>query len=193
VTLPRQWQRQLLALVKRGGALEREYFRSVELTYAHPDDVVSGEGTRGYGGRFVKPGVRAVYGSADEHTAIHESAARKARLARRAGISVTDYPRITYVIAVRLSLHIDLTVVDTGVAAVLTACLDTGDLSASQEVGEFCREQGVQGILYPSAIPAFSGTNLVVFRDVAPQPEIVLVNRDQIIGELRRLAGRLQS
>lgn len=57
----------------------------------------------------------------------------------------------------------------------------------------FWRERGVQGILYPSAVPGLSGTNLVVFRDVAPEPEIVLVNREGIIEELRRLSGRLRS
>lgn len=99
MTLPRQWQKHALALLERAGPLEREYFRSVEVSYAHPDDVVSGEGTRLYGGRFVRPGVRAVYGSADEHTAIREVAARKERLAGASGIPMTDYPRITYVVA----------------------------------------------------------------------------------------------
>ena len=54
MTLPRQWQRHALALVEQASPLEGEFFRSVELAYAHPDDVVSGEGTRSYGGRFVR-------------------------------------------------------------------------------------------------------------------------------------------
>ncbi|MDO8678043.1 MAG: hypothetical protein Q7R30_05705 [Acidobacteriota bacterium] len=46
MTLPRQWQKHALALVEQASPLEGEFFRSVELAYAHPDDVVSGEGTR---------------------------------------------------------------------------------------------------------------------------------------------------
>lgn len=189
MTLPRQWQKNALALLDRGGPLEREYFRSVELSYAHPDAVISGEGTRLYGGRFVRPGVRAVYGSADEHTAIREATARRERLAGASGIPMTDYPTITYVIALKLAIQIDLTVNDRDTEAVLPACLDR-EMADSQEVGEFWRKHGVQGILYPSAVPGLSGTNVVVFRDVVPQPEIVLVNRERIIEELRRLSGR---
>lgn len=188
MTLPRPWQKHTLALLERGGPLEREYFRSVELSYAHPDDVISGEGTRLYGGRFVKPGICAVYGSADEHSAIREAAARKERLAGASGIPMTNYPRITYVIAVKLAVHIDLTLGDNEAKAILPACLD-GDLADSQEVGELWREHGAQGILYPSAVPGLTGTNVVVFRDVAPEPEIVLVNRERIIEEFRRLSG----
>jgi hypothetical protein len=110
VTLPRQWQRHALALVEQASPLEGEFFRSVELAYAHPDDVVSGEGTRSYGGRFVRPGLRAVYGSVDEETAFRESAARMNRLAGRGGARVVGYPRITYVIGVKAASHVALPV-----------------------------------------------------------------------------------
>lgn len=92
-------------------------------------------------------------------------------------------------IAMNVVVHIDLTVTDDETEAVLPACLDR-ELADSQEVGEFWREHGVQGILYPSAVPGLNSTNVVVFRDVVPPPEIVLVNREQIIEELRRLSGR---
>jgi RES domain-containing protein len=112
----------------RGGACQSretlggEYFRSVELSYGHPDDVVSGEGARLYGGRFVKPGVRAVFGSADELTAVHEVTARRRRLVGRLETRLADYPRITYVIAIRLAIGIDLTLMDSEVDALLPAC-----------------------------------------------------------------------
>ena len=124
MTLPRDWQKHVLALVQRAAALEGEYFRSVELTHAYPDDVISGEGTRLHGGRFVKPGVRAVYGSAEEPTAVRESAARRDRLAGRVALPMISYPRITYVIAMKLAHHVDLTTADGDVASVLPACLD---------------------------------------------------------------------
>jgi hypothetical protein len=41
-------------------------------------------------------------------------------------------------------------------------------------------------------VPGLAGTNIVVFRDAAPHPAVVLVNRERIIDELRRLSSRLQ-
>jgi len=190
VTLPPQWEKDALGLVEQAAPLEGQFFRSVELAYGHPDDVISGEGTRLYGGRFVKPGTRAVYGSADEETAFRESAARLSRLAGRGGARFTAYPRITYVIAVRVATLVDLTVARVP-RALLTPCLDPNDVTASQEIGEFLRSQGAQAIMFPSATPGFTGHNLLVFRDATPPPEIALVNRDEILRELRRLAERL--
>jgi RES domain-containing protein len=192
VTLPRQWQKHALALVEQASPLEGEFFRSVELAYAHPDDVVSGEGTRSYGGRFVRPGLRAVYGSVDEETAFRESAARVKRLAGRGGARVVSYPRITYVIAVKIAAHVALTEARADAAAILPACLEPNDLTASQEVGEFFQKLNIQAVVFPSAIPGFSGRSLVVFRDVIHPPSVVLVNRERIIEELRRLAHRVQ-
>ena len=109
-----------------------------------------------------------------------------------AGVSaarMTEYPRITYAIAVKLAMYIHLTLGDNDANAILPACLDR-DLADSQEVGEFWRRRGVQGMLYPSAVPELTGTNVIVFRDVAPEPEIVLVNRGRIIEEFRRLSRR---
>lgn len=191
MTLPRQWQRHLLALVARARPLEGEFYRSVELSYAHPDDVISGEGSRLHGGRFATPGIRAVYGSFDEPTAVGEAVNRAARLAGHAGISFAGYPRVTYVIAVKLSRHLDLEGQDPDGQAILSAALDA-NLTASHEVGQFCREQGVQGIAYPSAVAGLNGRNVVVFRDVMPRPTIDLVNRDQIVRELRRIGERLR-
>jgi RES domain-containing protein len=192
VTLPRQWQRHALALVEQASPLEGEFFRSVELAYAHPDDVVSGEGTRSHGGRFVRPGLRAVYGSVDEETAFRESAARMNRLAGRGGARVVGYPRITYVIGVKAASHVALTTTHADAAAILPACVNPNDLTESQAVGEFLQTHGIQAVVFPSAIPGFSGRNLVIFRDVVPEPVVVLVNREQIIKELRHLAHRVE-
>ncbi len=191
MTLPRQWQRHVLALVARARPLEGEFYRSVELSYAHPDDVISGEGSRLHGGRFAVPGIRAVYGSVDESTAVSEAANRAARLAGNASISFAGYPRITYVIAMKLSRHVEMVSEDSDADAILPAALDA-NLTASHEVGQFCREQGVQGIVYPSAVAGLNGRNVVVFRDVIPRPTIELVNRDQIVRELRRIGERLR-
>lgn len=192
MTLPRQWEKYALALIEAASPLTGEFFRSVEIAYAHPDDVVSGDGTRLYGGRFVKLGMRAVYGSANEETALRESSARTSRLAGRSGIAMIEYPRITYVIAVKAATHVDLSTASPDAASIVPACLAPSDLAASQEVGEFFRSRGVQAIGYPSAIAGFQGRNLVIFRDVTPAPMVALVNREQILEELRRLVKRIQ-
>lgn len=192
MTLPRQWEKHALALIEAASPLEGEFFRSVEIAYAHPDDVVSGEGTRLYGGRFVKSGIRAVYGSADEETALRESSARTSRLAGRSGIVMIEYPRITYVIAVKAATYVDLSTTSSDAVSILPACLAANDLTASQEVGEFFRSRGVQAIRYPTAISGFQGRNLVIFRDGPPAPMVALANREQILEELRRLARRIQ-
>jgi RES domain-containing protein len=189
VTLPRHWEPRAQALIDTASPREGNFFRSVEIAYAHPDDVVSGDGARLYGGRFAKPGVRAVYGSADEETALRESAARARRLG--AGVSIIEYPRVAYVIAIKAAKYVELDATSSDAAALLPACLVPNDLDASQQVGEFFRAHGVQAIGYPSAIPGYGGRNLVVFRDVAPPPLVVLVNRDRILEELRRIAKRL--
>lgn len=45
MTLPPRWEERALALVEQASHLAGEFFRSVELAYGHPDDVISGEGT----------------------------------------------------------------------------------------------------------------------------------------------------
>ena len=45
MTLPSNWEALAQALVDAASPREGKLFRSVEMEYAHPDDVVSGEGT----------------------------------------------------------------------------------------------------------------------------------------------------
>jgi RES domain-containing protein len=192
VTLPKDWGRYARALIEQAAPLEASCFRSVEIDWAYPADVVSGEGTYLNGGRFVRPGIHAVYGSADEETARHESAARASRLAGNSGSAFNEFPRITYVISVSASRSVDLTVESAAASAILPACLTRDDFTASQEVGEWFRSRGVQAIRFPSAIPGFRGRNLVAFRDVDPAPAVDLLNREQIVDQFRRLGKRIE-
>src|SRR5262249_30855623 len=123
--------------------------------------------------------------------AFKESAARLNRLAGRRATRFTAYPRITYVIAVKVATLVDLTVARVP-RMLLTPCLDPNDVTASQQLGEFLRSQGVHSITFLAAIPRCTGQNVVVVRDATPPAEILLVNRDQILRELRRLAERLE-
>ena len=76
----------------------------------HPDDAISGEGTRLHGGRFVPVGVRAVYASLEEETALREVTTRKRALGGRSQINVGEYPRMTYVLSVATRRNLDLAV-----------------------------------------------------------------------------------
>ncbi len=80
--------------VTRAAPLKGIYFRSVEYRYMDPADVLSGDGTKAYGGRFAAIGMRAVYLSATDSGAGKEVTARKARLGGSPQITVSKYPRI---------------------------------------------------------------------------------------------------
>jgi RES domain-containing protein len=79
--LGRAAHQQLAELIERAGPLKGNFFRSVAFRYFHPDDVISGEGTRIHGGRFVPKGVKAVYASLEEETAAREVLIRRTAFA----------------------------------------------------------------------------------------------------------------
>ena len=96
MTVGRAARKQLGVLIAGATSLQGDFFRSVAFRYFHPDDVISGEGTRLHGGRFVPVGVRAVYASLEEETALREVTSRKSALGGRSQIGVGEYPRMTY-------------------------------------------------------------------------------------------------
>jgi len=189
VTLPSDWVQLLDELVAQAGDLEGDFFRSTELRYGHPDDVINGAGTKEAGGRFVPRGTRAVYVSLDEETAFREATARKARLGGASQISLKDYPRVTHVVSVRLLRHVDLRLLATKSkgAELLESCA-VADLEPSKAVGQYLFSRGIQGVIFPSVVCA--GANMVVCRDVDPSPVIEVTNRNQIVNALRTLANR---
>jgi len=60
VKLGRTARAQLSELIARASPLKGDFFRSVAFRYFHPDQLISGDGTRLHGGRFVPIGVPAV-------------------------------------------------------------------------------------------------------------------------------------
>jgi RES domain-containing protein len=74
-------------LIAGAAPLEGDFFRSVAFHYFHPDDVISGEGTRLNGGRFAPVGVKTVYASFEEETAAREVNVRKRALGGRSQIA----------------------------------------------------------------------------------------------------------
>ena len=88
--LPDGWRAALDLFCISAVPFDDSCFRSVELAWGHPDDVISGEGTRLKGGRLAAKGTRAVYASLDEETAAREVTTRKARLGGKAQIALKD-------------------------------------------------------------------------------------------------------
>jgi len=84
-------RRTFKSLISRAAPLRGNFFRSVAFRYIHPDDVVSGQGTRLHGGRFVPRGVPAVYASLEEETALREAASRQRLISGRSHIKLRDY------------------------------------------------------------------------------------------------------
>jgi len=106
--LGRAARKQLGVLIAGATSLKGDFFRSVAFRYFHPDDVTSGDGTRLHGGRFVPLGVRAVYASLEEETALREVTSRKNALGGRSQTSVGEYPRMICVLSVATNRNLDL-------------------------------------------------------------------------------------
>lgn len=88
--LGRAARHQLAELIAGATPLRGDFFRSVAFQYFHPDDVISGEGTRVHGGRFAPIGVKAVYASRDEETAMREVTVRKNAMGGRKQINIGE-------------------------------------------------------------------------------------------------------
>jgi RES domain-containing protein len=129
-----------------------DFFRSVAFRYFHPDDVISGEGTRFHGGRFVPVGVRAVYASLEEETALREVTSHKSALGGRSGISVGEYPRMTYVLSVATQRNLDLAAkLPSDLADMVRVCLRGSGYSVSRELAAIWISEGVDSVVFPSA------------------------------------------
>jgi RES domain-containing protein len=188
VKLRHGWQAALDRLCGSAVPFDDSCFRSVELDFAHPDKVVSGEGARLQGGRFAAKGTRTVYGSLEDETATREVTARKARLGGTT-ISLKDYPRVTYVVSIQAKQCVDFRNLGTDAAGkdILAAVTDPDDLAASQEVGAYLVGKGIDAILFPSVTG--SGRNIAVFLDADPPPKVTIANRKAILEALKKLGS----
>jgi RES domain-containing protein len=193
VSLPPGWIRVLDGLAATAKSVEDTFFRSVEITYAVPDDVVSGEGARLNGGRFAPIGTRAVFASLDEETAVREAMGRRRRLAGTPPVDFKAYPRLTYLIQAKMARCVDLrsTASSQDSDEMLKAALDPDDQEASKDVGKYLLARGVNGIIFPSVLG--DGTNLVVFKDAGPAPFVDIQNRDEVLEALREFARQISA
>jgi RES domain-containing protein len=180
---------QLAELIAGATPLQGDFFRSVAFRYFHPDDVINGEGTQLNGGRFVPVGVRAVYASVEEETALLEVSMRKSALGGRSQINVGDYPRMTYVLYVATHRHLDLTgPLPSELASVVQLCLRGPGYSASQGLAAIWIAEGIDSVVFPSATGR--GRNVAIYLANARAGSITVSNRDEVLAALRRPRAR---
>ncbi len=159
------------------------FFRSVAYEYFHPDDVISGEGTRRYGGRFVPVGTPAVYGSVDEQTAVKEVTVRQQMLKGDRNIDFSGYPRLTYVLRVHTERHLDLSGDLPGeFGRVMEECSQPGDHGPSQHLAEIWIAEGIESVLFRSATDG--GNNIVVYIANSAEESVTVLNREALLSKI---------
>ena len=190
MTFSAKQQRAIKRWISQAAPIKALFFRSVEYRYMDPLDVLSGAGTRTYGGRFAPIGTRAVYLSATDAGASKEVTARKSRLGGVGQISVEKYPRVVYAVAVDLKRVLDLSTLGSSQAAeaLRATCLDKNDLRPSMELAGELISAGIQGLVFPSTVGG--DDNLVVYRMNCGRKALSLQNQREVIDQVRRMAGR---
>jgi RES domain-containing protein len=190
VTFNAKQQRAIKRWISCAAPMKGLFFRSVEYRYMDPVDVLSGAGTRAYGGRFAPIGTRAVYLSVTDSGASKEVTARKSRLGGVGHISIDKYPRVVYAVAADLKKAPDLSTLGSSQAAEAgrTICLDKNDLHPSMGLARELISKGTEGLLFPSV--AGGDENLVIYRANCGRRALTLRNEREIIDQVRRIAGR---
>jgi hypothetical protein len=110
------------------------------------------------------------------------------QLGGTAQIALKEYPRLMYVVSIEAKRCSDLRKI--GSDTVLPgAALDPDDLAASQEIGDYLAETGIDAVIYPSVVSG--GANIVVFRDADPPAKVEITNQDEILDAIRTMAKRI--
>ena len=165
-----------LSRLPRSRILEEHVFRFTKPKFSSPDQAISGIGGFQASSRYGVEGQhRLFYASFDEVTALHE-AFRKGRF--------SNLPKRCLLPLVLLSLKvtnlevIDLTLSEvqrvTGISEdTLVADWNLTEKSPTQEIGIAAFEQGVMGLIVPSAAQPGS-KNLVIFPELLESPNQVI-------------------
>ena len=159
-------------LVAKAVPLQETVFRAVGTNYANTRDLLSGEGTKFYGGRWTSPGSFAtVHASLDVETALAECLGTR----QHYGVVLAERLPITLV-AIDVQLHKLIDLIDESVLVALDMTrqrllrcrwresMEKGCEALTQAIGRIAFEEGLEGLLVPSA-QVRKGKNLVVFPD----------------------------
>ena len=171
------------------GPLDETTFRFARMARANRRDLLSGIGSAIHGQRWNPRGVRTVYTSLDEMTAVAEAF----EASRANGLPVSEAtPSVIAAIRVSLDRVLDLTAV--GVAGVLDPLgftaermarepwrrrIDSAELGPTIEIGRLCHGLGIQAIVVPSK-PRPGGRNLAIYVDHCPPGSLRIVNEGDL-------------
>ena len=166
-----QLRLRLTKLLPSAISFSGQGFRSTTPKYATETDLLTGEGSKRYGGRWNPPGIAVIYASLSPETAMAESLAHH----RYYGLPVEDAMPRTFV-AIDADLHHVLDFRDGQIRKRLQVSeeriltidwrreLQTGHQPITHTIGRAAYEIGWEGVIVPSAAHS-SGHNLLVFPD----------------------------
>jgi RES domain-containing protein len=157
-----------------------------------PDEVMSGAGTAAVGGRFAPIGTRAVYLSATDSGTGIELLARKERLGGSPQVTVDKYPRIIFLVEVRLDRALDLSMrsVPRKLLALRDRCLLPDVLIDSMDLAAELIGAKVQGLIFPSVVGG--ADNLVVYLSNCGRAALNIHNAEELISKAKRMATKLR-
>ncbi len=160
---------KLRRLSSRASGFKWKVFRSTTPRYATEMDLLTGEGSRKFGGRWNPPGLAAIYASLTPETAMAETLAQ----ARYYGWPEhAVMPRTFVAISFNLKRVLDLTDGDIRRRLAVSrkrllqtnwrAEMDAGNVPLTQLLGRAASESGLDGLLVPSNAEP-SDRNIVAF------------------------------
>ena len=161
--------RRLRRLAPQASAFKSTAFRSATPLYAREADLLTGEGSRRFGGRWNPRGLAAIYASLTPETAMAETLAH-ARYYELPAQAVM--PRTFVALSFALNRVLDLTggdirrrlafSKDRMVQTDWRAEMEAGNVPLTQALGQAASDIGLEGLLVPSAAEP-SGQNIVAF------------------------------
>lgn len=164
-------QNRVKHLVTRTIPLSGEIYRSTSPRYANSIDLLTGDGSRRFGGRWNPPGVRAVYGSFTPQTALEESLAHADYYSLPVNSTM---PRTFVAIEFTLTAVLDLTdgrnrqVLGISEKRLLEcdwrADMKRGTSPITHQVAGAVAHAGIEAVLTRSAADP-AGRNLVIYMD----------------------------
>jgi RES domain-containing protein len=169
-------------------AFAEKLIRVASMDYANRDDLLSGEGSVKYGGRYnPKGGFRAIYGSLELDTATAELLAHY-RQQGRPDPEADVFPFVAVSLEAEVERLLDLT--DTAIRRALKVSLkdlvgdwqntqDLGQEALTQAIGRLARAAGYQGLLAPSAAKP-GGRNVALFRDNVPKSQLRIIRKHKL-------------
>ena len=165
-------------------------YRSSTPKYATEADLLTGEGSRRWGGRWNPIGIAVVYASLSPETAMAETFAHN----RYYGVPIEDaMPRTFVAIEVKLKKVLDLRDgkirqrLQISETQMLTVDwrneVKSGLEPITQRLGQAAHATGWEGLIVPSATDA-QGHNLLIFPDRLDATSVVrLLNADKLSGK----------